>query len=98
MDHLIGIRLLSAMRPYHRYLTNKIQQNPSAGSSDSAHTNLFENQPFFAQKWSIFNEILTVNPRFEVHILAKSEGCILKIERMRASQILSRKIKRINIS
>ena len=88
MDHVIGIRFLSAMRPYHRHLAKKFQQNPSDGSSDSAHTNLFGNRPFFAQKWANFGDILPDDPGIEAHILPKFEHCSSQFERMRAIQIL----------
>ena len=61
-------------------ISQKIQQNSSGGSSDSAHTNLFENQPFFAQKLSIFYEIWLDDPAHEAHVFPKFEGHSMKFE------------------
>ena len=52
----------------------------------------FKNRPFFAQNLMKFDEILSDDPAHEAHVLPKFEGSSLKFERMRAIQILLRKI------
>ena len=52
----------------------------------------FKNGPLFAQKFAEFDEILHDDPAHEAHVLPKFEGSSLKFERMRAIQILLRKI------